>query len=69
MSTGFSFGAAAGAGIAQFVLAPATPSPFIGITDAPDRVYRILSIDNQHMLLRAGSSTGTLVFTMKLVVK
>ena len=69
VSTPFTFGAASGPGIAQFVLAPATPSPFIGITDAPDRVYRILSIDNQHMLLRAGSSTGSLVFTMKLVVK
>ncbi len=69
VSTGFTFGAAAGAGLAQFTLAAATPAPFIGVTDAPDRVYRILSIDNQHMLLRAGSSTAALVFTMKLVVK
>ena len=69
VSTPFTFGAASGAGIAQFVLAPATPSPFIGVTDAPDRTYRILSIDNQHMLLRAGSSTAALVFTLKLVVK
>ncbi len=69
VSTTFVFGAASGVGDAQFTLAPATPSPFIGVTDAPDRVYRILSIDNQHMLLRAGSSTAPLVFTLKLVVK
>ena len=68
-TTTFTFGAATGAGKAQFELAPATPMPVIGITDAPDRIYRILEIDNQHMLLRAGSSTGSLVFTMKLVVK
>ncbi|MBO2010597.1 PKD domain-containing protein [Hymenobacter negativus] len=69
VTTSFTFGAATGAGIAQFELAPATPSPFIGITDAPDRVYRIISIDNQHMVLRAGSSTAGTIFTMKLVVK
>ena len=68
-NTTFTFGAATGLGKAQFELAPATPMPVIGITDAPDRIYRILEIDNQHMLLRAGSSTGSLVFTMKLVVK
>ena len=68
-NTTFTFGAATGAGKAQFELAPATPMPVIGVTDAPDRVYRILEIDNQHMLLRAGSSTGSLVFTMKFVVK
>lgn len=68
-NTTFTFGAATGAGKAQFELATATPMPVIGITDAPDRIYRILEIDNQHMLLRAGSSTGSLVFTMKLVVK
>ncbi|MET4075686.1 PKD domain-containing protein [Hymenobacter sp. UYCo722] len=68
-NTTFTFGAATGAGKAQFELAPATPMPVIGVTDAPDRIYRILEIDNQHMLLRAGSSTGSLVFTMKFVVK
>lgn len=68
-NTTFTFGAASGAGKAQFELAPATPMPVIGVTDAPDRIYRILEIDNQHMLLRAGSSTGSLVFTMKFVVK
>jgi PKD repeat protein len=68
-NTTFTFSAASGTGKAQFELAPATPMPVIGITDAPDRVYRILEIDNQHMLLRAGSSTATPVFTIKLVVK
>ena len=68
-NTTFTFGATSGAGKAQFELAPATPMPVIGITDAPDRVYRILEIDNQHMLLRAGSSTASPVFTMKFVVK
>jgi PKD repeat protein len=69
VSTPFTFGAATGAGVAQFELAPATPAPFIGVTDAPDRVYRIISIDNQRMVLRAGSSTAGTVFTMKLIVK
>lgn len=69
VSTPFTFGAATGAGVGQLNLANATPRPFIGITDAPDLVYRILSIDNQRMTLRAGSSTAGVVFTMKLVVK
>jgi PKD repeat protein len=69
VTTSFTFGAASGAGIAQFELAKATPSPFIGVTDAPDLVYRILSIDNQHMVLRAGRPTAGVVFTMKLIVK
>ena len=66
-STPFTFGAATGTGIAQFTLA--TPGTFIGVTDAPDLVYRILSIDNQHMVLRAGSSTAGVIFTMKLIVR
>lgn len=66
-STSFTFGPAVGAGIAQLQLAKA--GSFIGVTDAPDLVYRILSIDAQHMVLRAGSSTGSLVFTMQLVAK
>lgn len=63
----FTFGAATGAGVAQFTLG--TAGRFIGITDAPDLTYRILSIDAKHMVLRAGSSTASLVFTMKLVAK
>ncbi|WP_211339474.1 PKD domain-containing protein [Hymenobacter perfusus] len=66
-STPFTFGAATGAGVAQLTLA--TPGTFIGVTDAPDLVYRIISIDNQRMVLRAGLPTAGVVFTMKLVVK
>lgn len=66
-TSAFTFGPATGAGIAQFVLA--RPGAFIGITDAPDLTYRILSIDNQTMLLRAGAPTAGVVFTMKLRVK
>lgn len=66
----FVFGPSAGAGLAQLTLTRA--GAFIGTTDASpvERVYRILSIDNQTMVLRAGSgqNNGT-VFTMKLKVK
>ncbi|WBA43601.1 PKD domain-containing protein [Hymenobacter canadensis] len=63
----FTFGAPTGPGLAQFELGRA--GAFIGITDAPDLVYRILSIDNQTMVLRAGRPTAGVVFTMKLRVK
>jgi PKD domain len=66
-TSAFTFGSATGAGLAQFELARA--GAFIGITDAPDLVYRILSIDNQRMVLRAGRPTAGVVFTMKLRVK
>ncbi|WP_052732913.1 PKD domain-containing protein [Hymenobacter terrenus] len=66
-STPFTLGAATGAGVGQLTLA--TAGSFIGITDAPDLIYRILDIDDQHMTLRAGSSTASVVFTMKLMVK
>ena len=69
VTTTFTFGNATGAGLAQLVLAPATPAPFIGVTDAPGFTYRILSIDAQHMVLRAGSTALNLVFDMKFVVK
>ncbi|WP_400191408.1 PKD domain-containing protein [Hymenobacter sp. B81] len=67
-TTPFTFGPVAGSveGMAQFTLA--TAGSFIGITDAPDLVYRILSITNQTMVLRAGDGSGV-VFTMKLRVK
>ena len=68
LSTTFTFGAAAGAGQAQLVLA--APTAFIGATDAaPDRIYRILSINNRTMVLRAGGPTTDPVFTLKLRVK
>ena len=66
-SSPFTFGPASGAGIAQVELGK--PGSFIGITDAPDLVYRILSIDNQKMVLRAGRPTASVVFTIKMRVK
>ena len=67
-NTTYTFGPASGTGIAQFVLAKT--GTFIGVTDAPtSRIYRILSIDNQHMVLRAGSSTDDPLFTIKMRVK
>lgn len=63
----FTFGAASGMGLAQFELTNA--STFIGVTDAPSRIYRILAIDNRHMLLRAGSTASGTTFTIKLVVR
>lgn len=69
VTTTFTFGNATGLGLAQLVLAPATPSPFIGVTDAPGFTYRILSIDAQRMVLRAGSTAAGVVFDMKFVVK
>ncbi|MVN75099.1 PKD domain-containing protein [Hymenobacter sp. HMF4947] len=67
-SSPFTFGPADGAGQAQFVLTKA--GSFIGITDAPDLTYRILSITDKNMLLRAGTGkNGGTIFTMKLVAK
>ncbi|MBT9392187.1 PKD domain-containing protein [Hymenobacter sp. NST-14] len=66
----FVFGPASGAGLAQFRLT--RTGAFIGATDASptEQVYRILSIDDQKMTLRAGSGqNGGTVFTIKLVVK
>lgn len=67
-NTTFTYGPASGLGIAQFVLNKA--GTFIGVTDAPaSRIYRILSIDNQHMVLRAGGPSDDPVFTIKMRVK
>ena len=67
-NTTYTFGPASGTGIAQFVLGKA--GTFIGVTDAPaSRVYRILTIDNQHMTLRAGGPTDDPLFTIKMRVK
>ncbi|MBG8555690.1 PKD domain-containing protein [Hymenobacter guriensis] len=62
----FSFGPADGEGIAMFEFKKA--GTFIGVTDAPDLTYRIISIDDTHMVIRAGRPSGT-VFQMKLVAK
>ncbi|MBD2722995.1 PKD domain-containing protein [Hymenobacter armeniacus] len=69
VTTSFTFGNATGPGLAQLTLASATPSPFIGVTDAPGFTYRILSIDSQHMLVRAGSTAAGVVFDMKFIAK
>ena len=67
-NTTFAFGPASGAGLAQFVLGKA--GTFIGVTNAPaSRIYRILSIDNQHMVLRAGGPSDDPLFTIKMRVK
>jgi hypothetical protein len=69
-TSAYVFGPAAGAGLAQFTLTRS--GAFIAATDASptERVYRILSIDNQKMVLRAGSGqNGGTVFTIKMVVK
>ncbi|MGI4872327.1 MAG: PKD domain-containing protein [Janthinobacterium lividum] len=59
---------ATGSGIGQLTLSRS--SLFIGVTDAPDQVYRILSITNTTMLLRAGAgAAGSTVFTIKMKVK
>lgn len=64
------FGPSAGAGLAQFTLSRA--GAFIAATDASptERVYRIIEIDDKHMVLRAGSGqNGGTVFTIKMVPK
>lgn len=66
-TSAFTFGPATGAGIAQFELA--SPSAFIGVTDAANRIYRIIAIDNQKMTLRVGPPTGSVVHTLKLRIK
>ncbi|OGX84572.1 hypothetical protein BEN47_16015 [Hymenobacter lapidarius] len=69
-TTPFVFGPASGAGLAQLTLS--RNGAFIGTTDASptERVYRILSIDDKKMTLRAGSGqNGGTVFTIKMVAK
>jgi PKD repeat protein len=74
LNTTFTFGPASGTGVADVVLGNATA--FIGVTNsAPDHVYRILSINNRKMVLRAkvADATGAVIpdqyFTLKLRVK
>ncbi|MDO7874512.1 PKD domain-containing protein [Hymenobacter sp. ASUV-10] len=74
LTTTYTYGPATGAGLAQFVLAPRTPStlpqPFIGATDAAaDFTYRILSINSREMVIRGGRPSADPVFTIKLRVK
>lgn len=68
-TTSYTFGQPAGAGLAQFVLT--APGSFIGATDAAatDRTYRVLSINNRTMVLRAGAANADPVFTLKMRVR
>ena len=63
----YTYGPAVGPGYAMLEFKKA--GTFIGVTDAPDLTYRVISIDATHMVLRAGKSTGNLIFQMKLVAK
>lgn len=66
-TSAYAFGPADGAGLAQINLSK--PGSFIGTTDATaDLVYRIISIDEKYMVLRAGKPDGT-VFQFKMVAK
>ena len=70
----YTYGAATGSGIAQITLGTPNSGGFrstIGVTDTPDQIYRIVSIDATatHMVLKAGSASGSLVFQMKLIAK
>lgn len=62
----FTFGSTT-SGLAQIDFAKA--GTFIGVTDAPDLTYRIMSISNTNMVLRAGKTTASPVFEMKLIAK
>ncbi|MCU0333912.1 MAG: PKD domain-containing protein [Chitinophagaceae bacterium] len=67
-NTSFTFGPTTGgvAGLATIQL-PGTVLPnFIGTTDVPENVYRIIEITPTRMTLRAGTGAGT-VFQFKLV--
>lgn len=66
-TSSFTFGPATGDGYAQLEFQRA--GTFIGITDAPDLTYRVIDITEKSMVIRAGKSTGNLVFQMKLVPK
>jgi hypothetical protein len=67
----YTFGSTS-SGLAQFTLS--TPNSggfrsFIGVTDAPDQVYRIVSISATNMVLKAGATSASPVFQIKLVAK
>jgi PKD repeat protein len=66
----YSFGATTGgvAGLGTILLpgAGAPPARFIGVTDVPENVYRIIEISPTRMLLRAGSGSGT-IFQFKFI--
>jgi hypothetical protein len=64
------FSLGTGAGRLQFKLQ--RPGAFIGTTDASptEQLYRVISINPKHMVLRAGSGRdGDIVFTFKMIAK
>lgn len=65
-TSNFTFGSTT-SGLAQFVFAKT--GTFIGVTDAPDLTYRIMSITATNMVLRAGAANASPVFEMKLIAK
>ena len=64
----FTFNATTGgvAGLATLQLPLLPPVQFIGTTDVPDNIYRIIEITPTKMVLRAGNGSGT-VFQFKFV--
>lgn len=57
------------AGIATIQLTGTPPTNFIGVTDVPaENVYRIISISQTAMVLRAGNGSGT-VFQFKFIAQ
>ncbi len=69
-NTSYVFGPVTGgvAGIASIQLPSAPPAIFIGTTDVPsENLYRIISITNNSMVLRAGNGLGT-VFQFKFIL-
>jgi hypothetical protein len=64
----YTFGPTTGgvAGIATLQLPSSPPAIFIGTTDVPDNIYRIIEISATKMTLRAGNGSGT-VFQFKFI--
>jgi hypothetical protein len=60
--------AVTGAGIATITLPGAVPSVFIGVTDVSSNNYRIISITDTEMVLRAGKANET-VFQFKFIAQ
>lgn len=57
-----------GAGLASITLPGTPPSTFIGVTDVTSNNYRIISISDSEMVLRAGKANET-VFQFKFVAQ
>lgn len=64
----FAPGTSQGAGIASISINSAVPNRFIGVTDVSSNNYRIISIDENSMVLRSGTATET-VHQFKFIAK